>query len=106
MNPTTSCCTANLTFLCGTFGVSRQAIHVARVGGSTKPAAQAPSLAHVAQPEPDRAQGADARKGVPAEELSPPSRTSSPSRPLGAFGRFGPRSVAARSWSACAGATL
>jgi hypothetical protein len=69
MNPTTSCGTANLTLLCETFRVSRQALHVARVGGRVKPAARGPSLAHVAGPEPDRAKRADARKGVPADEL-------------------------------------
>jgi putative transposase len=69
MNPTTSCGTANLTLLCETFGVSRQALHVAKVGGRVKPASEGPSLTLVTGPEPDRAKRADARKGVPAEEL-------------------------------------
>jgi hypothetical protein len=69
MNPTTSCGTANLTLLCETFAVSRQALHVAKVGGCMKPASEGPSLTLVTGPQPDRAKRADARKGVRAEEL-------------------------------------
>jgi hypothetical protein len=69
MNPKPPCCTATLTLLCATFGVSRQALHVAKVGGRVEPAARGPSLLLVTGPEPDRVKRANARKGVPAEEL-------------------------------------